>query len=240
MTTATAAPDGSADRAAVGPETDTDAPSTPEALVDHLRGRLARGETLPAERALAAELSVKRHQLRQALEVLRDTGELPPARVGRPAKSPDPRGADMVQWTNPMEVIELRLIIEPNLARLAALRASPAEIATITRAATTRPDADYGEADLAFHRAVAAAARNRLAAEFYAMLRRVARDTRLSLRPSEAQCQTTRLRQRDAEHRAIAEAIAARDPDGADAAMRQHLAAVQREITDRLSLGGST
>lgn len=208
-----------------------------EALVDQLRDRLARGESLPAERALAAELAVKRHQVRQALEVLRESGELPPARVGRPAKLSDPRGEDMVQWTNPMEVIELRLVLEPSLARLAALRASPAEIAAITRAATTRPDADYGEADLAFHRAVATAARNRLAADFYALLRRVARDNRLSLQRRGPDCVTTRLRQRDAEHQAIAEAIAARDPDASDAAMRRHLTAVQRAITDRLAPG---
>ena len=112
-----------------------------------------------------------------------------------------------------------------------------AEIAAITRAATTRPDADYGEADLAFHRAVATAARNRLAADFYALLRRVARDNRLSLQRRGPDCITTRLRQRDAEHQAIAEAIAARDPDASDAAMRRHLTAVQRAITDRLAPG---
>ena len=44
-----------------------------------------------------------------------------------------------------------------------------------------------------------------------------------------------RIQQRDQEHRAIAEAIAARSPDAAEQAMRQHLRRVQREIADRLN-----
>jgi DNA-binding FadR family transcriptional regulator len=49
----------------------------------------------------------------------------------------------------------------------------------------------------------------------------------------------TRLARRDAEHRAIAVAIAARDPDEAERAMRAHLAAVQRQIYDRLTPGSN-
>jgi len=221
-----------------GVDAGRDAGQRDQPLVDQIRSRLADGRPLPSERALAAEFEVSRHQLRQALDVLRESGELPPPKVGRPAKLAELRSEDLVQWTNPLEVIELRLLIEPGLARLAALRASPAEIDTIFKAATTAPNAGYAEADLAFHRAVAAAARNRLAAEFYALLRRVARDQRMSLRSRGTECPKARLKQRDSEHRAIADAIAARDPDGADAAMRRHLAAVQQQILDRLALGG--
>ena len=44
-----------------------------------------------------------------------------------------------------------------------------------------------------------------------------------------------RVQQRDAEHRAIAQAIVARDPEAAERAMRLHLAAVQRIIIERLN-----
>lgn len=203
-------------------------------LLAALRVRIARGGTLPAERALAQELAVKRHRLRGALEVLRAAGELSPARPGRPGNG---RAADdLVQLTNPVEVTELRLLLEPGIARLAAIRASPVEVARILRAASTASGGDAGAADLAFHLAVAAAARNALAAELYARLRRIGRDVRVAMTGGDAPC-PVRLRQRDAEHRAVAEAIAARDAERAEAAMRTHMLAVQRRVVERLSPG---
>lgn len=203
-------------------------------LVEVLRARLAGAEPLPAERALAAELGVKRHRLRAALGQLRARGELPPARPGRRPRRPP--ASDLACVTNPFEVVELRLAIEPVLARLAALRASPIEIARIERAASTPSDASAGTADLAFHNAVAAGARNGLAAELYAQLRRIGRDARLRERDPAPACPTW-VRNRDAEHRAVADAIAARNPEGAEAAMRTHLLAVQRRVMERLSPG---
>ncbi|HEX6792456.1 MAG TPA: GntR family transcriptional regulator, partial [Casimicrobiaceae bacterium] len=44
------------------------------ALAHALRGRLAQGEALPAERALAEQYAVKRHRVRQALALLREHG----------------------------------------------------------------------------------------------------------------------------------------------------------------------
>jgi DNA-binding FadR family transcriptional regulator len=141
-----------------------------------------------------------------------------------------------VRGTNPLEIIELRMVLEPALARLAALRASPFEISRIQRAATTPAGANPGAADLAFHKAVAAGSRNSLAAEFYALLRHVATDARLRLGDSDANARCpNRIRGRDAEHAAIGEAIAARDPVGAERAMRAHLGAVQRQILNRLA-----
>ena len=121
------------------------------------------------------------------------------------------------------------------LARLAALRASPMEVARIERAAGTPSDASAG-ADLSFHFAVAAGARNGLAAELYAQLRGIGRDSRLREREPRPDSEAW-VRERDAEHRAVAEAIAARNPAAAEAAMRTHLLAVQRRVMERLSPG---
>jgi GntR family transcriptional repressor for pyruvate dehydrogenase complex len=203
-------------------------------LAHSLRARLAATGRLPAERVLASELGLTRHRLRRVLAVLRTDGAL--ARPSRPRTAGAPHDETMVRGTNPVEVIELRIVLEPALARLAALRASPADIALIRRAATTWGEQDAGATDRAFHSAVAAGARNRLAGDFYALLRRVGKDTRLALHASRPLC-PKRIQQRDAEHRAIAEAIARRDPDGAEQAMRAHLAAVQRQILERLAPG---
>jgi GntR family transcriptional regulator, transcriptional repressor for pyruvate dehydrogenase complex len=204
-------------------------------LVDTVRERFADEGSLPAERTIAKQLSVKRHQLRGALEVLRANGEIgPPA--SRRGGSGLRREESLIRTTNPIEVIEMRFAIEPSLARLAALRASPLEIAQILQAASTSGDVDTGAADLVFHKTIAASSRNNLAAALYALLRQIGTDVRLRLGNSKG-LNSQRPAQRDAEHRAVAEAIAARDADAAEQAMRAHLSAVQRRIIDRLTPG---
>ena len=215
---------------------DADKRPTLRTLVGSVRDILDEGGGMPSERALAERLDAKRHRVRRALEVLRSNGEIAPTRSGRRSTAPLRAGEEIVQATNPIEIIELRLVLEPALARLAALRASPAEIARILRTATTPAGADQGQADLAFHRSVAAGARNSLADGLYTLVRQIAKDARQRLGIKNANC-PKRLARRDAEHRAIAAAIAGRDPEGAERAMRLHLAAVQRAITERLAPG---
>jgi GntR family transcriptional repressor for pyruvate dehydrogenase complex len=213
--------------------------ASPASIPDDLRDivvavrAMAAQRKLGSERAMAEALNVKRHQLRRALQALRANGELAPAEAKRKPLVGH-NGESLVRATNPMEVIEMRIAIEPFLARLAALRASPFEIAAIDKAATTAAGADSGAADLKFHKLIAASSGNKLAASLYDLLRRVARDARLRLNGSQPTC-PKRVQQRDAEHRAIAQAIVARDPEAAERAMRLHLAAVQRIIMDRLN-----
>jgi DNA-binding FadR family transcriptional regulator len=218
-------------------ETGAETPDTSDRILAALRDLVATGRPLPAERVLADQLRIKRHRLRLALDQLRAEGALGPARVGRRRnEATPPTGESMIRDTNPLEIIEMRLVIEPGLARLAAMRASPFEISRIERAATTPPDGDYGAADRALHLAVAAGARNSLGVELYGLLRRVGTDARVRLGGNDTIC-PKRLAQRDTEHRAIAKAIAARDLDGAEQAMRVHLIAVQRRIIERLTPG---
>jgi DNA-binding FadR family transcriptional regulator len=201
-------------------------------LVKAIRA-MAAGKKLRSERAMAEALKVKRHQLRKALQVLRSNGELAPAEAKRKPLI-GPNGENLVRATNPMEVIEMRIAIEPFLARLAALRASPFEMAGIEQAATTVKGADTGAADLKFHKLVAAASGNKLAASLYTLLRQVASDARVRIGHNNPPCPKRTL-ERDAEHRAIAQAILRRDPNAAENAMRVHLAAVQKRIVEQLN-----
>ena len=86
---------------------------------------------------------------------------------------------------------------------------------------------------VAFHKLVAAASGNGLAADLYALLRKVGADARVRVQSSAPPC-PDRIAQRDREHHAVAEAIADRDPERAEAAMRSHLDAVHRIILNRL------
>jgi GntR family transcriptional repressor for pyruvate dehydrogenase complex len=207
-----------------------------EDIITAIRRIQQDGGKLPSERDLADHLNVKRHQLRKALGVLRHSGDLGPARARRPTISPR-HDEELVRVTNPLEVVELRLLIEPGLARLASLRASSFETTRIIEAATTPENASSGEIDFAFHLAIAAAARNQLAVEFYKILRQVGVDARMKVARAAAPTCSKRIAQRDGEHRLIAEAILQRDPEASEAAMRAHLFSVQRQITERSNAG---
>ncbi|MCR9135710.1 MAG: FCD domain-containing protein [Alphaproteobacteria bacterium] len=205
----------------------------------HLRGVLAKlaesDETLPPERELVKQLGVPRSRLRRVLAEMRASGQLPPAQVGRrTTRKGHVRTEALARLANPTDVIELRLALEPQFARLAALRASPLEIARITRDANSSPDDDYGAPDLAFHLAIAGASRNALGHELYNVLRQVGADARIRL-PSRSPMCPKRREARDAEHRRIARAIAERDPESAEEAMLAHLASVRALIMDRMS-----
>jgi DNA-binding FadR family transcriptional regulator len=209
-------------------------------LVALLRRRNLEPAGLPPERQLAAELNIKRHQLRKVLLQLREAGELQPVRGRRPAAVHGGltiSGEDLVRLTNPLEVLEFRMVMEPGLARLASLRASAIEIARILDLASTPPGTEAGEQDLQFHFAVVRASRNHLAEEMYRTMRRVGFDARMRIARGPSSTCPKRIANRDAEHRRVAEAIHQRDPEAAEAAMRAHLNSVMAQV-NRLSSAG--
>ncbi|MBP2170017.1 DNA-binding FadR family transcriptional regulator [Erwinia toletana] len=231
-----------------------------EHLVSEIKKLTQTKGMLPAERVLAGKLNIKRHLLRSALQLMRDRGEIPPARPGRRTSEPKAKsrvekgsnhsntpqdavsnfiGSDLVRSTNPLEVMEMRMMLEPALARLAALRASPEEIAAIKAAASTPDDLTPSEADQRFHRAIATGSRNSLVSELFVLLNQVASDSRLRFAQSDEETTHDRIAQRDQEHHLIADAIASRDCDGAERAMWQHLAVVQQKIISRLGFAPS-
>lgn len=207
-------------------------------IVSNILALQKDGEQLPSERDLAEKLDVKRHQLRKALAVLRKNGDLRPIQARRAPTALAARyGEELVRLTNPLEILELRLIIEPGLARLASLRATSLESARITEAATTRDNEKAGAIDLAFHLAIAEAARNHLAEEFYKTMRQIAVDTRLQVANKVSVTCPKRVAQRDAEHQKVAQAIKLRDPEAAEAAMRAHILSVFQQVNQRINAG---
>src|SRR5689334_1413195 len=93
----------------------------------------AQGNQLPPERELVTRLKLSRSALREGLEVLEAQGRIW-RHVGQGTfvgNRPTPLPASLAMitsHTSPSEVLETRLLVEPLLARMAALRATDAEI----------------------------------------------------------------------------------------------------------------
>jgi len=217
---------------------------------------------IPPERALAAELGVGRRSLRRALDVLEQEGRIhrhqgrgtfidprrPAADVLIPAPRSDERGTtrlnlslsaaldNVLDHTNPLEVIEVRLATEPVMARLAALRASQSEIKRLqTLAAKTRTASDaetYERADSLFHRTIAEAAHNTLFLAFFDTMRASQRDVGWRRLGENGHC-FKRQSVYAGFHESIAAAVAARNGHEAFTLMQRHLGDVRQYIQEQ-------
>lgn len=198
-------------------------------------GELAPGDTLPSERELMAFYGVGRPAVREALQELARSGIVEishgeRARVVVPTAqlliAQIAGGAQHLLRMQPDmldHLKEARVFLEAGLARLAAERATPADVARLRqrldehRASLAALDQFLGR-DMAFHREIAAVAGNPIfpamvealfhwASEYYRSIVRAPGAEDLTL----------------AEHARIVEAIAAHDGAGAEQAMRDHL-----------------
>jgi DNA-binding FadR family transcriptional regulator len=200
-------------------------------------GVTAAGRRMPPERQLANELGIGRRSLRRALEVLEREGRIT-REQGRGTflrqGNTKPVALDRIaEHTSPPEVIELRLALEPIVARLAAVRASPCEIRTLLRLAeetrAARGAEEYERADAAFHRAVVEAAHNALFMAVFDAVGESRRDIGWQRLGENGRCYKRQSTFAEY-HGEIAGAIAARDADRAGKAMYAHLREVQQHI----------
>ncbi len=144
----------------------------------------ATGSTLPIEQELADSLSVGRNALREAVKVLSGKGLISTApRAGtkiRPREDWNMLDPDVLEWhADPkiatpkfmLDIVEMRRIIEPKAAELAAVRASREDVADILAAyeqmETSEPSsAEQMAGDIAFHSAILKATHNVVLANF--------------------------------------------------------------------------
>jgi len=205
-------------------------------------GELAGSGRLPPERILAGDLGVGRRTLRKALSTLEEEGRIE-RRQGRGtyvSRRPGGRDHDLDQifeHTNPIEVMEVRLAIEPVMARLASLRSSRCDIERLALLAeetrTAHDSASYERADAAFHRKIAEAARNTLFLSIYDALSDIRSEASWSNLGENAKCfkrQAIYARLHDE----LVEAIAARDGERAHQLMYSHLSDVQNHIAQKM------
>lgn len=198
-------------------------------------GRYAVGDRLPAERELAVEYDVSRPTVREAIIALEVQG-LVEVRVGSGAyvrRLPGKEEAPGFNVTG-FEVTEARMLIEGEAAGLAASQITDEELAELERLVQ---EIDQGnlqegfaeEADRSFHLTIARAARNGAVYDAVERLWDLRRNS-----PDSAQlhalARTANVKPVVDEHSAVLNALRARDPAAARAAMRAHLAAVLEHL----------
>lgn len=212
-------------------------------LVAHLEqlialGELTPGDRLPSERELAESLSVSRTSLREALRQLEDKHliERRPGR-GTVVLPPPPQVQDLCAGLAGLaegdrqvaNVAELRSLIEPQIAGLAAVRATGADVLQMEDVLAT-PGEDVLperslELDIQFHLCLARAGQNPL----LTALVTIASSWTTSVRKDSHRTREARIASYQG-HREILDAVLAHDPAAAAEAMARHLAEVDKLI----------
>jgi DNA-binding FadR family transcriptional regulator len=217
--------------------------TTVEADVARVRSVIAelqrRNETrLPPEPLLAEQLDITRSRVRTVLRSLEREGTIwrhvgKGTFVGRRDEVVD-FGA-IESSVSPEHLIEARLAVEPSVAALAAVRATPAQLAEMQRCLDDMShQAEYTEwkrLDDELHRILARAAGNPL---FLAMVTAIQSMANSNLdERSKAVFGPARWDSVNEEHRAFIDAIRQRDAANAEGLMREHITSVGRSLLGR-------
>ncbi|RYE51842.1 MAG: FadR family transcriptional regulator [Hyphomicrobiales bacterium] len=202
-------------------------------------GGFAQGVRLPPERHLTDQLGMSRTTLRKALDVLERDG-LIWRHVGkgtfvadantRPAND---ASIQLGRQLTPFRMMRARMVIEPGIAREAAVNATGEALLrmrqALARARAASTWATYEIEDDLFHRTIAEASDNMLLLSLFDQLNEVRRAVawgsveRQSVRPPPDHPSFD-------QHDAIANAIERRDPHAAYEGMRSHLRSVSARL----------
>lgn len=201
-----------------------------------IKGSYAYGERLPPERDLAKHYGTSRSTVREALRRLEEL-KLVTRRIGSGTyvshhRTPD--GHVMAYRTSPVELIEVRLGIEPQMARLAALHATIEDLgqleAAIEELETVGGDRDaFSNADERFHLRLAECTRNPLMIWLYQHINDI-RGHAAWHRMKEKILTTERIRIYNAHHRRIFDAISNRDAESASSIVREHIEKARQDL----------
>lgn len=202
-------------------------------------GNITPGERLPSERDLAASFEVSRPTIREAMIALEIAG-LVEIRTGSGiyvlANSQDLTDFVPDDVPGPFEVLEARLLVEPEAASLAAARITKEQLKILEEALQLMSDSDTNEkekeqADQLFHCTIAQATNNSALYSYVKWLWELRNQSPLSA--------AFHQRVRDLgvhpyvdEHRKILNALKLRDPIRAQNAMRSHISnAIEQDMS---------
>lgn len=208
-----------------------------EQLMELIRDRkLQVGEKLPNEFEMAEKLQVGRGTIREAVKILvsRNIVEI---RRGcgtfvceHPGRVDDPLGLSFVadKYKLALDLCEVRMIIEPDIAAMAAQRASEEDIKAMEEAVLAVEElcsrkAPYEEKDILFHELIARSTSNVVMPNIIPVIQK-------AIHLFIGLTDTTLINMTIETHRKIIEAIKARNPEEARRAMILHLQYNQEKI----------
>ena len=210
------------------------------------------GTRLPAERQLAEEFAVSRNTVRQALEFL-ESHEVVSRRAGSGSfvifRDPNSISSaerlvsnataglkldEISENTSPLELNIVRSIVEPEMVRLAVINMRARDIGRLKdclaalQAVKTSVE-DFSKWDRQFHLEIARGTHNPLLIGIYELIDHIRRHAQWSI-TQEKTLSPKRIRDYQSKHRAIYEAIEARDIESAVEFTKLHMTEVQRDL----------
>lgn len=200
-------------------------------------GKWRAGTRLPTERAMSQDFGIARARVRRVLEQFERDGRINRI-VGRGTfvaqhGSPEPTSTSDFETVSPEDLMEVRLMIEPQLADLLVRRASTADINRISdlveRGRGVTSMADFEDLDHQFHMALTFAAKNSYLTGVLARIQAVRQSgawTKIRRRGLNTDRQITYQRQ----HEDILAALEGRDVDALRLAIHDHLMEVRRNL----------
>ena len=216
---------------------------TTGSVVSQLRNMILEGiysheQRLPAERNLAEEFKVSRGTIRTALQNLEEQN-LVTRKIGsgtyvthRELSSQH----DISSITSPLEMVEVRIAIEPQMVRLAITNASHRDLEELRNALRQCEecggDAEkFALADTAFHMSLAQCSKNKLMYWVYERISEVRRYSQWRIMKAKL-LTPERIDYYNDQHRALYEAIASRDANEAIGVIKEHLLGVQDDLLE--------
>jgi GntR family transcriptional repressor for pyruvate dehydrogenase complex len=203
-----------------------------------LKGDLHVGDQLPPERELGEQFGVSRTAVREAVKALREKGLLE-TYPGRGTFITDGTSRAMrhsLNWVVSIgaahgseDLVQVREILEPEIAALATTHATAEQLATLDRAVAVMDaalnDAEaFIEGDLDFHLTLAEATQNDIIPILIDSIIDLLREQRKRIFFTPGGPQRGQIH-----HKRILKAVKQHDPDAARKAMRAHLTQVRQD-----------
>lgn len=209
------------------------------------RGDIASGDRLPSERQLAQQLNVSRSALREAMTALEVLG-IVEIKAGVGIFIGANSGADtnsgvmdevakLIAKVGPLEILEVRMLIEPGAAQLAAERRTAHDLRVMERAVRQmelelNEGRDAWEPDWGFHRAIAAATQNPLVEAVFDNLGQRMESPLWTLMRARNFEFGDRGQNYLKDHRMVLDAIRKRQGETAFRAMREHIQMIGADL----------
>jgi|TARA_B100000315_G_scaffold256184_2_gene301497 GntR family uxuAB operon transcriptional repressor len=196
----------------------------------------SNGQRLPSERQLAEDYSASRATVREALQSL-ERSNLVVRRRGSGtyvAYTAPHVEDDVAEITSPLQMMEVRCAVEPQMARLAILRMAARDIVELGEILDSLDEISrdkdlFTSLDQQFHMKIAEATRNPLMIDIYRRINHVRGHDQWKIMKNRTLTEG-RISEYHTHHREIFEALQARDTERTSTAVNFHLDEARKDL----------